>query len=240
MSLNDAEAVRREYASEDGLATRASPYLYGTDGTDARDVVVAALERLSPACVLEVGCGWGKLAERNAREAGCRVAALDLSPRMVELALGRGIDARAGDVRELPFADVALDAVVAAWMLCRVADVDRALAEITRVLRPGGALVCVTNGVRDFEEVWSLVGRDTSARRSSFRAETGAAILDHHFASVERHDLVFPVVFPDGAALRAHVGSSVLGRAHLDRVPELREPLVATKVVAVFLAKTAA
>lgn len=240
MSLNDAEAVRREYASEDGLATRASLYLYGTGGTDARDVVVAALETLSPACVLEVGCGWGELAERIAREVGCRVAALDLSPRMVELALERGVDARVGDVRELPFADAAFDAVVAAWMLYHVADVDRALAEITRVLRPGGSLVCVTNGVRDFEEVWSLVGRDTSTRRSSFRAETGAAILDRHFASVERHDLVFPVVFPDGAALRAYVGSSVLGRAHLDRVPELREPLVATKVVAVFLAQTAA
>ena len=44
---------------------------------------------------------------------------------MVELARARGVDARVGDVQELPFADGAFDCVVAAWMLYHVPDLDR-------------------------------------------------------------------------------------------------------------------
>ena len=82
MRFDDPQYVREQYATEAGLAARASLYLYG-GGTDARDVVVEELERLEPRRVLEVGCGWGELAERIEREVGCDVVALDLSPRMV-------------------------------------------------------------------------------------------------------------------------------------------------------------
>ena len=82
---------------------------------------------------------------------------LDLSPRMVELAQARGIDARQGDAQELPFADGTFDTVVAAWMLYHVPDVDRALAEFARVLVPGGALIAVTNSADHIAELRELV-----------------------------------------------------------------------------------
>ena len=62
---------------------------------------------------------------------------VDVSPRMVELARARGVDARVGDVQELPFDDGSFDCAVAAWMLFHVPDLDRGLAELARVLRPG-------------------------------------------------------------------------------------------------------
>jgi cyclopropane fatty-acyl-phospholipid synthase-like methyltransferase len=80
---DDPAYVREQYATESGLATRAS--IYG-GGVDARDVVLEELARASPARLLEVGCGWGELAERMARELGCVVIAIDQSERMVELA----------------------------------------------------------------------------------------------------------------------------------------------------------
>ena len=98
-----------------------------------------------------------------AAELGCEVVAIDQSTRMVELARKRGVDARVGDVQELEFGDAAFDAVVAAWMLYHVPDLHLGLAECARVLRPGGALVAVTNAATDFAELWALVGRDTSA-----------------------------------------------------------------------------
>ena len=61
---------------------------------------------------------------------------------------GRGVDARVGDVQALPFEDASFDTVVAAWMLYHVPDLDRGLAEIARVLCPGGQLVAVTNSER--------------------------------------------------------------------------------------------
>ena len=118
MRSDDPAYVREQYATEDGLAARAS--IYGVGGIDARDVVLEELERTRPRRLLEVGCGWGELAERMGRELGCRVVATDQSERMVELARERGVDAHVADVQELPFGDGEFDAVVAAWMLYHV------------------------------------------------------------------------------------------------------------------------
>ncbi|MBA3787846.1 MAG: class I SAM-dependent methyltransferase, partial [Actinobacteria bacterium] len=220
MRSDDPKLVHEQYETEDGLAARASLYLHSAGGMDARDVVVDELRRIAPERVLEVGCGWGELAERISVELGCDVVALDTSARMVELATERGVDALVGDVQELPFADGSFDAAVAAWMLYHVPDLDRGLAELARVLRPGGALVAVTNGANDFEELWSLVGRDISERALTFRVENGEEHLRRHFATVERRDFATPVSFPDSETMRRYVGSSELGRSLLENVPE--------------------
>lgn len=188
--------------------------------------------------MLEVGCGWGELAARIEDEVGCAVVAVDLSPRMVELARERGVDAHVADVQEMPFADASIDVVVAAWMLYHVPDLDRGLSEIARVLRPGGVLVAVTNGSHDLHEVWDLVGRDLEPRRLTFRAENGEHHLRPHFESIRRMDVVGQVRFPDADAIRRYVGSSALGRSFVDRVPDSAAPLVATKIVCVLVGTT--
>ena len=238
MKSNDPAYVSEQYASEEGLAARAS--IYGADGIDARDVVLEELRRIGPTRLLEVGCGWGELAERMGRELGAAVVAIDQSPRMVELACSRRVDARVGDVQRLAFRDGEFDAVVAAWMLYHVEDLDKALAECARVLRPGGILVAVTNSARDFEELWDFVGRDLSDRLLTFRSENGARALRRHFALVVRRDVISDVTFEDAGAVRRYIGSSISGRAYAETVPELDEPLVARKAVAVFVATKAA
>ena len=87
---------------------------------------------VAPQSVLEVGCGEGELAERVQRELGAEVVALDQSERMVELTRRRGVDARVGDVQDLPFPDECFDVAVAAWMLYHVPDLDRGLGELAR------------------------------------------------------------------------------------------------------------
>ena len=184
MRSDDPALVREQYATEEGLAARAS--IYGGNGLDARDSVLEELVRLRPARLLEVGCGWGELAERMSRELDCDVVAVDQSERMVELATERGVAAQVADVQELPFGDDEFDAVVAAWMLYHVPELDLALSECARVLRPGGALVAVTNAATDFSELWELVGRDTSSRLLTFRSENGEEALRRHFDHVVR------------------------------------------------------
>ncbi len=106
------------------------------EGPDAPAMVFDAVAEVSPKRVLEVGCGMGQLAERMHEELDAEVVAIDQSERMVELTRKRGVDARVADVQELPFGDGEFDVVVAAWMLYHVPDVERALDEIVRVLRP--------------------------------------------------------------------------------------------------------
>ena len=94
--------------------------------------------------VLEVGCGSGEMAERMAALPGVSLVATDYSEDCVELTAQRGVDARHADVCYLPFDPASFDVVYAGWVLDHVRDTERALAEIRRVLRPGGKLVLET------------------------------------------------------------------------------------------------
>ncbi len=202
MSLHDLETVRRQYAREDNLRARQALY-EDVAGPDPREVLWRTLVEWKPQVMLEVGGGPGELAERIQAELGARVSYLDLSPRMVELARGRGIDAQVGDVQELPFADAAFDTVVAAWMLYHVPDIDRALAEIARVLRPGGALIAVTNSITHLGEFRALVSYPAGFEEH-FNRENGAELLRPHFTTIAQHDLELRVTVHDRSRLVAY------------------------------------
>ena len=240
MRLNDPEVVRAEYADEAAFLTRRS-FWDDADGPDPRNVAFAAVAEVAPQTVLEVGCGPGDFGERVEREVGSRVIALDLSPRMVELARSRGVDARVGDVQELPFSDGEFDCAVANWMLYHVPDLDRGLCEIARVLRPEGRLVAVTVGTDHLLELWQLVGVADMrlARDLGFSAGNGAESLQRHFQRVDVRDASGTVTVRDRAPIVRYVESSDAWRHLSSRVPEqLDEPLVARTSVVVFVADT--
>lgn len=90
--------------------------------------------------VLEVGCGTGLLLERIARFARS-AKGIDLSDGMLEKARARGLDVTRGSATDLPFADASFDVACSFKVLPHVRDIHRALAEMTRVVRPGGSLV---------------------------------------------------------------------------------------------------
>ncbi len=154
--LNDPVLVREQYAREDNLQARQALWRE-LEGPDPREVLWETIVGVEPRHVLEVGGGDGWLSGRLRDELGCDVTLLDQSERMVELAAARGLDARVGDVEELPFADGSFDTAVAAWMLYHVADIDRGLSELARVLEPGGHLLANTNSRRHCEEVFDLI-----------------------------------------------------------------------------------
>src|SRR2546430_9951320 len=135
--IDDPRFVHEQYEDAENLAARKSAYA-NAEGPDPREIAWRVIAEAKPRRVLEVGGGEGELAERIVRELGAELVGVDQSERMVEIQRSKGIDARVGDVAALPFADGEFDLVVAAWMLYHVPDLERALAEIARVLRPGG------------------------------------------------------------------------------------------------------
>jgi len=234
--INDTAYVATQYETEAGLAARKSVYCDVT-GPDPREMALAAVLEDAPRRILEVGCGEGELAERLIDDAD--VVAVDQSPRMVELTAERGVDARVADAQELPFPDETFDVVLAAWMLYHVPDVDRALGEFARVLRPGGRLVAATNGNDHLVELLALGGQ--TRWDLPFSAESGAKVLSRHFSSVERRDARGTVTFRDIAMVQDYFGSSERLAPAIERLPgSLEQPLVARRTPVVFVATKAA
>ena len=91
--------------------------------------------------VLDACCGTGDLALAAEREGGV-VTGVDFSPRMLVRARKKSetVTWVEGDLLALPFGDASFDAATVGFGVRNVSDLDAALAELRRVLRPGGRL----------------------------------------------------------------------------------------------------
>ncbi len=117
-------------------------FSYGMDGRWKR----AALEEIelpSGARVLDLACGTGDFSLlARGRYPHSRTVAADLTERMLHLAQDRGVANRVcADACRLPFASDAFDAVFVGYGLRNFPDLRAAVAEIRRVMNPGGVLV---------------------------------------------------------------------------------------------------
>lgn len=97
--------------------------------------------------VLEIGSGAGSVA-RQALSKNRELAwvAMDIDPHMTRAAAARlrgfpNASTRTADATAMPFPDESFDSVVSCLMLHHIIDWERAVAEVARVLRPGGAFV---------------------------------------------------------------------------------------------------
>jgi demethylmenaquinone methyltransferase / 2-methoxy-6-polyprenyl-1,4-benzoquinol methylase len=174
--------------------------------------------------VLDAACGTGDLAIADA-EAGAReVVGLDFSPRMLERARRKSTEIEwvQGDLLALPFPDGSFDAATVGFGVRNVADLERGLRELRRVLRPGGRLGVLEitrprGPVRPFFTLWfdrivPLLGRalpggaaytylPASVRRFPGAEELAALLSRCGFADV-RFDLL------GGSIVALHTGTA--------------------------------
>jgi SAM-dependent methyltransferase len=232
MALHDPEVVARQYSDERDLQIRARVFRGADEGDDPQEVLLATVADEPAGRLLEVGSGTGELAGRLARLPGCTVVAVDSSPRMVQLTRQRIGAAVEADVRSLPFPGGSFDCAVAAWMLYHVAEIDSAVAELARVLRPGGRLVAAAPMLDNLHELWDLLG--APRREMSFSGDSGEAILRRAFGSVKRRVVEGAVTLASSDDVRRFVGATIERRHLAGRVPELRRPLAVSVRHAVF------
>lgn len=119
-----------------------------TDGADpeyVEQIVPMAIADLAGySRILDVGCGDGQIGRALSKAHGCRVVGIDPTWNQITVARDRSERsassmpvAQAGADR-LPFADESFDAVVACLVFEHIREVDSAIGEVARVLRPGG------------------------------------------------------------------------------------------------------
>jgi len=166
--------------------------------------------------VAEIGCGTGLLLERFARFAS-HAKGVDLSPGMLEKASERGLDVSLGSATELPWADDSFDVACSFKVLAHVPDIDVALREMTRVVRPGGYVLA---------EFYNPRSLRAAAKRLAGAQNVGAALKED--AVFTRFDSPEDVVrrTPAGTDLVATRGIRIVTPTALAmRVPVLRDAL---------------
>ena len=186
--------------------------------------------------VLDACCGTGDLAVA-AEQAGGRVTGLDFSDAMLARARrkSQSVEWVRGDVLHLPFADETFDAATVGFGIRNVADLEAALRELARVLRPGGSFACLEitqprGALRPFFRLWfdrvvPLAGRllpggaaytylPASVRRFPGPEDLAAAMVRAGFSDVRWRLLA-------GGIVALHVGARKVGTRNL---PQQRQP----------------
>lgn len=140
MSADDYDGFAADYDAENATSLLNAYY--------ERPAVLSLLGDVRDRHVLDAGCGSGPLAAALV-DRGARVTGFDGSPQMIELAqrrLGSAVPLRVHDLSQpLPYADGEFDDVVASLVLHYLEDWRPPLAEIRRVLKPGGRVVMSVN-----------------------------------------------------------------------------------------------
>ena len=206
-TMNNRDLVRRQYEREDNLELRRSIWHPDRDGRDPATEALAAVIAESPGRVLEVGAGTAAFAARlRVALPEADLVVTDQSERFVDLARERGLTSKVADVQRLPFADASFDVVCAMWMLYHVPDLHQGLAELARVLRPGGLIVAATNGDEHVADLRRAAGGDAVV--TQFSRENGEQALAAHFCDVHRQDYATRAIFADHEQALAYLASS--------------------------------
>jgi demethylmenaquinone methyltransferase/2-methoxy-6-polyprenyl-1,4-benzoquinol methylase len=192
-----------------------------------RDLAVDALALGQDARVLDLCTGTGDLAIAAVRRAqGASVVGVDFAGEMLKLGLGKvrtaSLDRRIwlvrGDAARIPLGDESCDAATIGFGIRNVAEPERALREIARVLRPGARLAILEfgqpriPGIRTlyswyFRYMLPLVGRLISKHRSAYSylpasvgafpspAEFSSSLVATGFSQVRAVPLTFGIVY---------------------------------------------
>lgn len=130
------------------MTQRWDPEAYGQNGAFVHGLAGGALEWLAAQPgerILDLGCGDGQLTA-NIAATGASVVGVDASTEMVAAARSRGIRADEAGADSLPYEDGSFDAVFSNAVLHWIREQDVMMAEVRRVLKPGGRFVAEMGG----------------------------------------------------------------------------------------------
>lgn len=217
------EPVRRHYATDEHLRIRHETHeKYTFPRRDFVEWVTDTITWRGDEHVLDAGCGPGLYySHLRERVPDGTYTGFDLMQHMMDRHPAPDRLSMA-DVGHIPFASNTFDVVMANHMLYHVPDVETAVLELKRVLKPGGLFLSATNSTQTMPELQVLMRRAIvlltrhgaatvrapALPSDAFALENGTRILARHFFAVVRHDLPSELKFPSVEPAMAYLEST--------------------------------
>ncbi len=194
-SSNDAEAVRTQYSSSNGLNTRIAFHdMYSTNKYGYGNWILSNYEIFEGAKVLELGCGTADMwVGHDNLIARCGLLMLtDLSEGMLSAArenIGKrkNVAYALADIQDIPFENDSFDVLIANSMLYHVPDLGKGINEVRRVLKNDGVFYCASYGEHNFTDViasWFELDGESFKPNHNFTLQNGEQILKAAFTNV--------------------------------------------------------
>lgn len=200
-NFKDTTEMKEQYKTDKNLNSRVMLHqLYSTNKFGWSKWIFQNYQIKSGQYILELGCGNAGMWSSNSDIIlpDIRLVLSDFSEGMIEASKINTKDAKyvidyaVIDAQSIPYDDDMFDIVIANHMLYHVPDIDKALTEIARVLKPDGTFYATTLGNSNFKELIDIlydydpqIDFAMELITEAFGLETGEALLSRYFKSVE-------------------------------------------------------
>lgn len=232
--LDVRSRVLQQYKNSSNLAARLNLHSYNINKLDWHVWFFEKLDIPENARVLELGCGNGVLWQVNkeAVKENWDITLSDLSQGMISDSKRNisieDIKYEIIDIQDIPYDDESFDVIIARHMLYHVPDIDKALAEVKRVLKRDGKFYVTTNGKGHMRELIELVWKydkyiefNPYKFADKFGLENGQVILKQCFNNVSIEDFEGKIVVHKAEPIVSYVTSFISARKSLSSEQEL-------------------
>lgn len=195
--MDSQDRVKEQYKNADNLNARINLQSYNTNKEDWNEWFFRKMDIPEQSKILELGCGNGLLWNKNkdSIKDTWDISLSDFSEGMLECAKqnlnNKKIKYRVVDIQDIPYENESFDVIIARHMLYHVSDIDKALSEVKRVLKPNGRFYVSTNGKEHMQELKAIVeayDKDLKCNpqklAQKFGIENGGEILSKYFSYV--------------------------------------------------------
>lgn len=227
---NMESRVREQYKTDKNLNIRSNLHSYNVNKIDFDKWCFNQMNFSLNANVLELGCGTGKLWFKNKDyiENTLNITISDFSRSMIRIARNRLKDVYHDfhyeeiNAEEIPYNDETFDIIIAQHMIYFVPDIEKALAEIQRVLKPNGVFYVTANSCNSMKELNRLSenfapnsGLDNNGYSERFDLEHGRGMLEKYFHKVDVEILDGKIIVDNAEPVVSYKASTIQGSSIL-------------------------
>lgn len=231
IKINNMEStIKEQYNSDKNLNLRSNLHSYNVNKIDWDVWCFENMKFCKNDKVLELGCGNGKLWLKNKEkiETDLNITLSDFSKSMIKSAknnlkeINMDFQYKEINAEKIPYKDETFDVIIAEHMIYFVSNIEKALEEIKRVLKPNGKVYITTNSKNTMNELNELCekfapnsGLSNNGLSERFNLEEGEKLLKKYFNNVSLNVLEGKIILSESEPLVSYKASTIQGKSIL-------------------------